>query len=109
MRTVVCRFQNQHDLRQHLRQNTPSSAPNAVSFLAGFDANIGDALHAILVVEDVQQQCAVRLTPTQQTPAKHHPELWAYTSAIHGEDQIWLKMFLSKLETLVSFSEALAA
>ena len=109
MRTIICRFQNQEELLNHLRQPTAQSAPDMVTFLTGFQTQLGDPLKAIVVVENVQEQCSIRITPTKQLPSTGQEDMWATTSQIHAQDQIWLQMFLSKLQMLNHFSDAIAA
>lgn len=116
MRTIVCRFKSRDELLAHLRQRTAAEAPSAMTFLGDFAAAERELIKLILVVEDqhkhTEQQCSARmiLEPHHKRPAFMGGErLWHYTGEFVEEDRVWLKMFMSKLDTLQSFGYALAS
>ena len=100
MRTIVCRFRDEAHLNQHLIHGSNTfEPPVAMSFLGEFRAQANEKIRVVIVVEDLDQQCSVRLEVGPGLAHNTRP-CWRYVGRIDGEDRIWLEMMLRKIRTL---------
>ena len=102
MRTLVCHFEDMHDVHAHL-----NSSHTSISFLAGLRLREGEAVRLIVAVDDVRQHCTLRVQSTSCT--FNGDTLGRHTAKIPPTEGVWLKMFLSKLKTMQDFAYTRAA
>ncbi len=105
MRTIVCAFRDQEELARHLRAREREATPHQITFLGDFEARAGEALRLVLVVEDCDQRCSVRVTLGEAGRAASQ-RLWRYAGELDARDQVWMEMFVAKLRTLRHFAPA---
>ncbi len=106
MRTIICRFHNEAHLREHLVWGASTfDPPQFLSFLGGFEADPEEVLRVVLIEQESDTQCSVRVH-VGSSLAHNTEALWSYLGRIEDEDRVWLEMFLSKVRTLARFQAA---
>lgn len=106
MRTIICRFRDEADLRDHIIYGAETwRPPEAISFLAHFQATPGEAIKVVLVCEDTEERCVISVVVGPGLAHNRQP-LWRYIGRVRAEDRVWLEMFLAKQRTLSRFSLA---
>lgn len=106
MRTIICRFEDAADLRDHLIYGAETwRPPRALSFLGGFEAAPDEIVRVVLVCEHPEERCSIRVRLSPGLAHDHRP-LWRYIGRVDPEDEVWLEMFLAKLRTLSAFQAA---
>lgn len=106
MRQIICRFQDQADLHDHLVYGPQTwHPPRAVSFLAQFRASSGERISLVMECQESGERCTVEVTVGPGLAHNQQP-LWHYIGRIKEEDRIWVQMMLAKSQTIARFRAA---
>ena len=106
MRTVVCHFQDEVELREHLIYGPNTSLPpRALTFLGDFRARPGEEIQVVVLCDSHAEQCVIHVVVGPGLPHNDLP-LWQYIGKIKDTDRVWLQMLIDKVQTMSRFQFA---
>jgi hypothetical protein len=108
MRTIICRFADESDFFRHLRAGKQAWGESNFSLLGAYDLREGEAVEIVALVSSVRERCRFRVEVADQRAVavdtsgapRGTARRFCYRCEILDEDEVWLEMFVQKLQTL---------
>jgi hypothetical protein len=108
MRTIICRFADESDLFRHLRAGKQAWGESNFSLLGAYDLREGEEVEIVTLVSSLRERCRFRVQIADRRAVavdlsgapRGTSRRYCYRCEVLDEDEVWLEMFVQKLQTL---------